>query len=98
MVRDEAASSRLRPVYFFQFPNLSYLKIKWGGAGRHGAVRVGMGWKIPKPVPFTFDFLLIFYICFFIILKLIYFIKNKNLMNFYKLFIKKHFNYYYYLY
>ena len=56
--------------------------------------------KISKPVPFTFDFLYLFfifyflsfsfYICFFIfiILKLIYFIKNKNLMNFYKLFIK----------
>ena len=40
----------------------------------------------------------IFYFCFFIILKLIYFIKNKNIMIFYKLFIKKHSNYYYYLY
>ena len=50
--------------------------------------------KILKPIPFTFDFL--FFI--FIILKLIYFIKNKNIMNFYKLFIKKYSNYYYYLY
>ena len=31
---------------------------------------------------------LIFVFYFFIILKLIYFIKNKNIMNFYKLFIK----------
>ena len=59
----------------------------------------GTGWfgwdeKIFKLVPFTFDF----YFIFFIILKLICFIKNKNIMNFYKLFIKKHFNYYYYLY
>ena len=47
--------------------------------------------KIPKSVTFTFDFCfyLFFYICFFIfiILKLIYFIKNKNIMNFYKLFL-----------
>ena len=59
--------------------------------------------KIHKSVPFIFYFcfyFLFFYICFFIfiILKLIYFIKNKNVMNFYKLFIKKHSNYYYYLY
>ena len=57
----------------------------------------GRGWKIPKPVSFIFDFVFIFYFLFFyscffifIILKLIYFIKNKNIMNFYKLFIKKH--------
>ena len=57
----------------------------------------GRNEKILKPVPFTFDFCF-YYICFFIfiILKLIYFIKNKNIMNFYKLFIKKHSNYYYY--
>ena len=63
------------------------------GTGRNG--------KILKPVPFIFDFcfyFLFFYICFFIfiILKLIYFIKNKNIMNFYKSFIKKHSNNYYY--
>ena len=48
-----------------------------------------------------FGFIFIFYFFkfdFFIILKLIYFIKNKNIMNFDKLFIKKHANYYYYLY
>ena len=61
--------------------------------------------KFSNPVPFTFDFVFIFYFLFFIfyilffifiILKLIYFIKNKNIMNFYKLFIKKHSNNYYY--
>ena len=41
---------------------------------------------------------LIFDFYFLIILKLIYFIKNINIMNFYKLFIKKHYDYYYYLY
>ena len=50
--------------------------------------------KISKLVPFIFDFcfyFLIFYICFyiFIILKLIYLIKNKNIMNLYKLIINK---------
>ena len=51
--------------------------------------------KIPKAASFTFDFCFyFFYICLFIfiILKLIYFIKIKNIMNFYKLFIKKHYN------
>ena len=43
-------------------------------------------------------FLNFFIFVFFIILKLIYFIKNENIMIFYKLFIKKHSNYYYYLY
>ena len=47
---------------------------------------------------FVFVFILKFKFCFFIILKLIYFIKNKNIMNFYKLFVKKHFNNYNYLY
>ena len=52
--------------------------------------------KFPNPSHLQFIFVFIFYflffyICFFIfiILKLIYFIKNKNIMNFYKLFIKK---------
>ena len=66
------------------------------------AGRIGRDEKILKPLLFTFDFLFfiifIFYFLFFIfiILKLIYFIKK--IMNFYKLFIKKHSNYYYYLY
>ena len=55
--------------------------------GRDGDV------KILKPIPFTLIFVFIFYFLYlffsFIILKLIYFIKNKNIMNFYKLFIKK---------
>ena len=77
---------------FFLIPKpISFKKLN--GAGQNG--------KIPKPVPFTFYFcfyFLFFYICFFIfiILKLIYFIKNENIMNFYKLFIKKYSNYYYY--
>ena len=57
-----------------------------------------LGWneKILKHVSFTFDFcfyFLFFYIYFFIfvILKLIYLITNKNIMNFYKLFIKKYY-------
>ena len=59
--------------------------------------RVGEDGKILKPVSFTFDFCFYFF-DFFIILKLIYLIKNKNIMNFYKLFIKNHSNNYYYLY
>ena len=46
--------------------------------------------KFPNPRPFTFDFCFYFFIfVFFIILKLIYFIKNKTIMIFYKLFIVK---------
>ena len=46
--------------------------------------------KFSKPVSFIFDFCFYFFIfAFFIILKLIYFIKNKNIINLYKLFIKK---------
>ena len=57
---------------------------------------VGKDGKIPKFVSFTFNFCFYFI---FIILKLIYFIKNRNIMNFYKLFIKKHSNNnFYYLY
>ena len=41
---------------------------------------------------FIFYFL---YLFFLIILKLIYFIKNKNIMIFYKLFIQKHYNYFF---
>ena len=83
------------PAYlFFSIPKLiSFKKLNGSGGDR----------KILKPVPFTFDFcfyflFLIFYIylLIFIILKLIYFLKIKNIMNFYKLFIKKHSNYYYY--
>ena len=44
--------------------------------------------KIPKPVV-CFYFLFVLYLFYiFIILKLKYFIKNKNVMNFYKLIIK----------
>ena len=53
--------------------------------------------KILRTTPFTFYFIFYFLFLFFIVLKLICFIKNKNIMNFYKLFIKKHY-YYYYLY
>ena len=56
--------------------------------------------KIFKPVPFIFDFCfyflyLFFYFCY---IKINIFHTNKNIMNFYKLFIKEHSNYYYYLY
>ena len=91
-VWDETAPSRLGSFIFFLIPkSISFKKLN--GARRNG--------KIPKPVLFTFDFcfyFLFFNICFFIfiILKLIYFIKNKNIMNFYKLFIKKHSNNNYY--
>ena len=59
--------------------------------------------KFQNPLRLHLIFVFIFYFkffvyLFFLILKLIYFIKNKNIMNFYKLFIKKHSNYYYYLY
>ena len=53
-----------------------------------------LGWvdgngKILIPVLFIFDFYFLYFIfVFIIILNLIYFIKNKNIMNFYKLFIK----------
>ena len=76
-------------VYFFQFSNSSHLK-KLNETGQD--MRMG---KFPYPIMFTFDF---YFWLFFIILKLIYFIKNKNIMNFYKLFINKYSNYYYYLY
>ena len=53
--------------------------------------------KISKPVPFTFEFCFYFY--FFIFTFYFYYIKinillikNKKIMNFYKLFIKKHYN------
>ena len=37
---------------------------------------------------FIFNFNFVIFLFIFIILKLIYFIQNKNIMNFYKLFIK----------
>ena len=58
---------------------------------------MGMGkdGKIPKPVLFIFYFcfyflflIFLYFIFIFIILKLIDFVKNKNIMIFYKLFIK----------
>ena len=63
-------------------------------------MRQGEDEKIHKSVSFTFDFFFLnfFIFVFFIILKLIYLKKNENIMIFYKLFIKKHSNYYYYLY
>ena len=73
---DEAAPSRLDSFIFLIHKLISFKKLneaRWDG-------------KIPEPVPFIFDFC--FYFLNFIILKLIYFIKNKNIMNFYKLFIK----------
>ena len=73
---------------------------------RFKKIKRGEDENFPIPTPFTFDFCFYFlflifciYFLIFIILKLIYFIKNKNIMNFYKLFIKKHSNSnYYYLY
>ena len=41
---------------------------------------------------FDFCFYILYFIFYFVILKLIYFIKNKNIMNFYKLFIKNNNN------
>ena len=46
------------------------------------------------PVPFTFDFYFFKFFLHCFKLKLIYFIENKKIMIFYKLFIKK-LNYYY---
>ena len=83
-------------IYFFQFLNLPHLKNKTG--------RDGDG-KISKLTPFTFYFcfffkILIFFIFafYFYYIRINIFHKNKNIMNFYKLFIKKHYNNYYYLY
>ena len=67
-----------RLVYFFQFPNFSYLKNLTGLGGDD---------KILKLAPFTFYFCFLFFnfnffnFCFFIfiILKLIFFIKIKIL-------------------
>ena len=67
--------------------------------------RTGQRWENSQTHPvyilflflfFNFNFFILLFI--FIILKLIFFIKIKNIMNFYKLFIKKYYNYYYYLY
>ena len=49
--------------------------------------------KIPKPVPFTFYFILFFLIFLYLLFNFYYikiniFNKNKKIMNFYKLFIK----------
>ena len=53
---------------------------------------MGRGWENSQTrarLHLIFVFIFYFFIfAFFIILKLIYFIKNKNIMNFYKLFIK----------
>ena len=47
---------------------------------------------------FLFFLILMFLFFFFYYIKINIFHKNKNIMNFYKLFIKKSYNYYYYLY
>ena len=80
--------SRPDSFIFFQFSNLSYFK-KLNYTGQ-----VDKDEKIYNTPCLYFIFVFII----FIILKLIYFIKNKNIMSFYKLFIIKHYNYYYYLY
>ena len=60
-----------------------------------------MDGKILKLTPFTFYFCFFIFYClyflFFYYIKINIFHKNKNIMNFYKLFIKIHSNYYYYL-
>ena len=47
---------------------------------------------------FVFIFFNFFIFAFFYYIKINIFHKNKNIMNFYKLFIKKHYNNNYYLY
>ena len=78
---------------FFSIPKLvSFKKLN----------RAGRDEKILKLAPFTFYFYFYFY--FFNVIFYLYYIKinifhkNKNIMNFYKLFIKKHDNNNYYLY
>ena len=89
--RSHLDSARL---FFLILKPISFKKLN--GAGQNG--------KIPKPISFTFDFC--FYFLFFIFLYLIFYFyyikinifhkKNKKIMNFYKLFIKKHSNNNYY--
>ena len=45
-----------------------------------------------------FNFIFLYLLFYFYYIKIIFFHKNENVMNFYKLFIKKHYNNYYYLY
>ena len=47
---------------------------------------------------FVYILYFIFFIFYFYYIKINIFHKNKNIVNFYKLFIKKYSNYYYYLY
>ena len=66
--------------------------------------RAGRRWENSQTRPvyilFLFLFLILFYylIFYFYYIKINIFHKNKNIMNFYKLFIKKHYNNNYYLY
>ena len=77
----------MAPFYLF-FSILKLVPFKKS----NGMGRIDMDVKILKTVLFT----LFFYSCFFIIFNLIYFIKNTNIMNLYKLFIKNYSNNYYY--
>ena len=58
--------------------------------------RAGRRWENfqtwPDYILFLFLFFNFFYICFFYYIKINIFHKNKNIMNFSKLFIKKHYN------
>ena len=77
---------------FFSIPKLvSFKKLNRDGAE--------MG-KFSNSPRLHFIFKFYFFICFFYFyyIKINIFIKIKNIMNFYKLFIKKHYNNYYYLY
>ena len=82
---------------FFSIPKLvSFKKLN----------RTGLKWENSqiRPVYILFLFLFLNFILFLYLLFYFYYIKinifhkNKNIMNFYKLFIKKHYNNYYYLY
>ena len=86
--------------FIFSIPKLVLSK-KLNRAGRGGAgIR-----KFPNPSHLHLIFVFIFYFLYFFIfafyfyyIKINIFHKNKNIINFYKFFIKKHSNYYYYLY
>ena len=84
-------------IYFLIPKHVPFKKLN--GAARAGLAGMENFSNPPRLyLIFVFIFNFKFFIFIFIILKLIYFIKIKNIMNFYKLFIKKHSNYYYYLY
>ena len=81
---------------FFSIPKLvSFKKLN----------RAGRRWENSQTRPVYILFLFLFlnfnffiFVFYFYYIKIIIFHKNKNIMDFYKLFIKKHYNNYYYLY